>query len=217
MVNRNALILRYRDPAVRWINQADPSPDGNEITAADVNEERTGYLIDDRVGADPRLSSAGCGRITPSSSRENSRTGTRIRSSGRKIAASLCSAPGSTSNYIRSSSTSAQASCTTTRPERHRLDRYIDDPATAGIAAAGPEVLAGIDALARRPLRPSILRISDRRAMSPPIPRLSVPRRLGTCVVLRRNGSGRLRSVSVGVLRRAVPRRFGLRKLWPRR
>ena len=54
MVNRNALILRYKDPAVRWINEADPSPDGQDITLTDVNEERTVYLIDDRIGDDPR-------------------------------------------------------------------------------------------------------------------------------------------------------------------
>lgn len=54
VVNRNALMLRYQDPAIRWINEADPSPDGHEITTADVNEERTVYLIDDRVGEDPR-------------------------------------------------------------------------------------------------------------------------------------------------------------------
>ena len=54
MVNRNALILRYKDPAVRWINEADPSPDGQDITLTDVNEERTVYLIDDRIGEDPR-------------------------------------------------------------------------------------------------------------------------------------------------------------------
>jgi hypothetical protein len=54
VVNRNALILRYKDPAVRWINEADPSPDGHEITLTDVNEERTVYLIDDRIGEDPR-------------------------------------------------------------------------------------------------------------------------------------------------------------------
>ncbi len=54
MINRNALMLRYNDPAVRWINEADPTPDGDEITAADVNEERTVYLIDNCVGEDAR-------------------------------------------------------------------------------------------------------------------------------------------------------------------
>ena len=54
VVNRNALILRYKDPAIRWINEVDPSPDGAEITLASVNEERTVYLIDDRIGEEPR-------------------------------------------------------------------------------------------------------------------------------------------------------------------
>lgn len=53
MLNRSALILRYKEPAVRWINEADPNPDGPEITLEDVNEERTVYLIDEEVADTP--------------------------------------------------------------------------------------------------------------------------------------------------------------------
>ena len=54
MVNRSALLLRYKEPAVRWINDADPSPSEHAATLDDVNEERTVYLIDDAAGDDPK-------------------------------------------------------------------------------------------------------------------------------------------------------------------
>ena len=54
MLNRNALMLRYKDPAIRWLNEVDPSPQGQEITLADANGERTVYLVDDRLGESPR-------------------------------------------------------------------------------------------------------------------------------------------------------------------
>lgn len=47
MINRAALILKYKEPAVRWINEADPDPAGNSICLADVNRERTVYLVSD--------------------------------------------------------------------------------------------------------------------------------------------------------------------------
>ena len=53
MVNRSALLLRYKEPAVRSINDADPSPSEHAATLDDVNEERTVYLIDDAAGDDP--------------------------------------------------------------------------------------------------------------------------------------------------------------------
>jgi hypothetical protein len=52
MVNRGALILRYREPAVRWIDDADPSPSSNRVTLESVNEERNVYLVGDRAGED---------------------------------------------------------------------------------------------------------------------------------------------------------------------
>lgn len=47
MVNRAALILKYKEPAVRWINEVDPSPDSPHISIDEANEERTVYLISD--------------------------------------------------------------------------------------------------------------------------------------------------------------------------
>ena len=42
MINRAAIILRYREPAMRWINEADPYEDDPGITLRTVNKERTG-------------------------------------------------------------------------------------------------------------------------------------------------------------------------------
>lgn len=52
MVNRAALILRYKEPAIQWINDADPSPKKHQVTAAAVNEERTVYLIPEEAADD---------------------------------------------------------------------------------------------------------------------------------------------------------------------
>lgn len=47
MLNRAALLLRYKEPAIRWINDADPSPSGKEVTLEDANSDRSVYLISD--------------------------------------------------------------------------------------------------------------------------------------------------------------------------
>lgn len=47
MLNRAALILRYKAPAVQWINDADPHKEDPGLTVESVNEERTVYLIRD--------------------------------------------------------------------------------------------------------------------------------------------------------------------------
>lgn len=47
MVNRAAAILRYLDPVVDWINDADPINDDPATAIADTNDERTIYLISD--------------------------------------------------------------------------------------------------------------------------------------------------------------------------
>jgi len=41
MLNRAALICRYRKPFVDWINAVDPSPSSHALTLAEVNEEHT--------------------------------------------------------------------------------------------------------------------------------------------------------------------------------
>ena len=46
MLNRSALILRYKQPFVDWINTSDPSPTSRLFTLAEVNGERTVYLIE---------------------------------------------------------------------------------------------------------------------------------------------------------------------------
>ena len=47
MLNRAALILRYKQPFIDWINAVDPSPRVDVLSLADVEDERTVYLIDE--------------------------------------------------------------------------------------------------------------------------------------------------------------------------
>nr|WP_198034541.1 hypothetical protein [Halomonas sp. 1513] len=53
MLNRSALLLHYKAPAVQWINDADPSPGGKPIAQEEVNRDRTVYLISDAVAESP--------------------------------------------------------------------------------------------------------------------------------------------------------------------
>jgi len=53
MINRAAVILRYKEPAIKWINEADPYNDNPGITIESVNEERTVYLISDKDADTP--------------------------------------------------------------------------------------------------------------------------------------------------------------------
>jgi hypothetical protein len=46
VLNRAALILRYRQPFVDWINAVDPSPASHTLTLSEVNEEHTVYLVE---------------------------------------------------------------------------------------------------------------------------------------------------------------------------
>ncbi len=55
MINRSAIILKYKPPAVSWINEADPIEEHPGITIEDVNEDRTIYLIDDENAEDPDI------------------------------------------------------------------------------------------------------------------------------------------------------------------
>ena len=45
MINRGAVILKYKEPAVKWIYEADPVDDDPGITMKDVNCENTIYLV----------------------------------------------------------------------------------------------------------------------------------------------------------------------------
>ena len=52
MINRAAVMLRYREPAVRWIHKADPRHGHPGMTLSPVNPDRMVYRIreDDRDG-----------------------------------------------------------------------------------------------------------------------------------------------------------------------
>lgn len=53
MINRAAIILRYKKPAVAWINKADPDNDNPRATIESANEDRTVYLISDEDADTP--------------------------------------------------------------------------------------------------------------------------------------------------------------------
>lgn len=55
MVNRGAMILKYKKPAVDWINEADPVQEDPGITLESVNEDRTIYLLRNDIAEDPAL------------------------------------------------------------------------------------------------------------------------------------------------------------------
>ena len=50
MINRSALILKCKEPFVRWINEADPYKDDPGISMENANEDRTVYLITEDDG-----------------------------------------------------------------------------------------------------------------------------------------------------------------------
>ena len=45
MLNRDLLIVRYKQPFVDWVNEADPDPDGRPMTPEEVNDDSPAYLI----------------------------------------------------------------------------------------------------------------------------------------------------------------------------
>lgn len=47
MVNRAAILLRYKAPFIRWVNDADPVESDPGITEMELHSERTIYLISD--------------------------------------------------------------------------------------------------------------------------------------------------------------------------
>jgi len=55
MINRAAVILKYKAPAVQWINDADPYEDDPGITLESVNQERPVYLISDKEAEHERF------------------------------------------------------------------------------------------------------------------------------------------------------------------
>ncbi|MFN2595155.1 MAG: hypothetical protein ABR579_09745 [Actinomycetota bacterium] len=46
MLNRGALILRYKQPFVDWINAVDPAPGSHILTLSEAAEDPTVYLVE---------------------------------------------------------------------------------------------------------------------------------------------------------------------------
>lgn len=57
MINRAAILLKYKKPAIDWINSANPFPQRGKVTLDEVNEERTIYLIRDEDADTPDITS----------------------------------------------------------------------------------------------------------------------------------------------------------------
>lgn len=51
MINRAAIILTYKQPAIDWINSVEPS-DEESVSLSAANEERTIYLVDEEDAED---------------------------------------------------------------------------------------------------------------------------------------------------------------------
>jgi hypothetical protein len=46
MINRAALVIKYRAPFIEWINDSDDDPNTGPISLADANADNQVYLID---------------------------------------------------------------------------------------------------------------------------------------------------------------------------
>lgn len=53
MINRAAIILKYKEPAILWINEVDPYDDVPSISLDEANEDRPVYLISDEDADTP--------------------------------------------------------------------------------------------------------------------------------------------------------------------
>ena len=51
MINRAAIIVKYLEPMVQWINAADPHDDDPDFTTERLIQERTVYLVAEEVAA----------------------------------------------------------------------------------------------------------------------------------------------------------------------
>jgi len=52
MLNRDLLIVRYKQPFIDWVNEADPHPGGHLITLEDANDDSPAYLIHEYASED---------------------------------------------------------------------------------------------------------------------------------------------------------------------
>ena len=50
MVNRSAVILRYKEPFIKWVNEADPYVENPGIDLESTNEDCTVFLITEEDG-----------------------------------------------------------------------------------------------------------------------------------------------------------------------
>ena len=50
MINRSAVILKYKQPFVKWLNEAAPSEEDPSITLSEANDDRTVYLVTEEDG-----------------------------------------------------------------------------------------------------------------------------------------------------------------------
>jgi hypothetical protein len=55
MINRAAVILKYKSPAIKWINTSDPINDDPGITDDSVNKDLNVYLIRDEDADSPDI------------------------------------------------------------------------------------------------------------------------------------------------------------------
>jgi len=53
LINRAAIILKYKQPAIDWINSSDPCNDNPGITINSANEDSSVYLIRDEDADTP--------------------------------------------------------------------------------------------------------------------------------------------------------------------
>ena len=49
MVNRGAIMLKYKEPFIKWANDADPVKDGSDISLEMANQDKTVYLVSDQA------------------------------------------------------------------------------------------------------------------------------------------------------------------------
>ena len=50
MINRAAIILKYKEPFLRWMNEADPNVGDPSVTMENAHDDRNVYLIGDEDG-----------------------------------------------------------------------------------------------------------------------------------------------------------------------
>jgi hypothetical protein len=52
MINRNLIIIRFKQPFVDWVNEADPSPSNSRMSREEVNDDSPAFLIHDYASED---------------------------------------------------------------------------------------------------------------------------------------------------------------------